>query len=263
MQDLVGPRLSRLGQPRAGHEVYLPGEDSEDDQSSYGVPLDIETPPDTGLHQPVESLIEDSSPRDVGSALDFESHLDDGSIQGDEMPQSDGAHRQDDTDHHQSDDSHQSNDMAWRDPWFKLVEEYTSRKLTIDQDKLPALAGLAATIARKTGDAYFAGLWKSSFLGGLNWSVDVREPSHHCEDPGHDAALPPPSKSAVRWPSHYRAPSWSWASFDAKLKYGLLEQTGQALATVLDVGIAVEKNNPYGRVKGGFMKVKVCTTCCG
>ncbi|PQE23216.1 heterokaryon incompatibility protein [Rutstroemia sp. NJR-2017a BVV2] len=47
--------------------------------------------------------------------------------------------------------------------WMGLVVKYTSRRLTKDSDKLPAISGIARTIAERTSDEYFAGLWKSYF----------------------------------------------------------------------------------------------------
>lgn len=41
----------------------------------------------------------------------------------------------------------------------------------MEQDKLPALSCFANLIATTTGDKYFAGLWKSSFLVGLTWFI--------------------------------------------------------------------------------------------
>jgi hypothetical protein len=98
--------------------------------------------------------------------------------------------------------------INWRE-WSKLIDEYTGHRLAVGQDKLPALSGLANSIASCTGDTYHTGLWRSNILFGLYWSVKSFEPHHQCDDPEHDAVMPPASKSAVKFPSGYRAPSWS------------------------------------------------------
>jgi len=93
--------------------------------------------------------------------------------------------------------------------WHKLVEEYTVRSLTRDQDKLPALSGLANLVAEKTGDGYAAGLWKRNIIQDLFWSVEIVKPSHKCDDPEHNATMPPVTKASVKRLTQYRAPSWS------------------------------------------------------
>ncbi|KAI1391819.1 heterokaryon incompatibility protein-domain-containing protein [Hypoxylon trugodes] len=69
--------------------------------------------------------------------------------------------------------------------WPEVVKHYTARSLTHEQDKLPALSGLAQIYHEATGDTYLAGLWKASLPGSL------------------------------LWPRAFRAPSWSWASLDS------------------------------------------------
>lgn len=93
--------------------------------------------------------------------------------------------------------------------WHKLVHEYTAQNLTRDQDKLPALSGLANSIAAKTGDGYVAELWKRDIIKDLFWSIKIVKPWHHCDDPEHDTMVSPAAKSSVKRPTQYPAPSWS------------------------------------------------------
>lgn len=46
----------------------------------------------------------------------------------------------------------------WRGGWLSFIEEYSRRHLTVEQDKLPAISGIARSLARRTRDRYFAGL---------------------------------------------------------------------------------------------------------
>ena len=78
--------------------------------------------------------------------------------------------------------------------WKDHVSEYSRRKLTRDDDKLPAFTGLAAEFARSTGFRYLAGLWQETLLVDLLWHVS---PPSRC------------SRLQTR-----RAPSWSWASVE-------------------------------------------------
>lgn len=51
--------------------------------------------------------------------------------------------------------------------WQLIVEDYMSRSLTQEMDKLPALSGLAAAYQSITGYDYMMGLWKQSLLEDL------------------------------------------------------------------------------------------------
>ncbi|KAF2185337.1 HET-domain-containing protein, partial [Zopfia rhizophila CBS 207.26] len=83
--------------------------------------------------------------------------------------------------------------------WAAIVNQYTTRRLTFEKDRLPALSGLARTIQEETGDEYLAGLWKRDLGEDLLWKVDVLL--------AHEA-------SEWRRPAQYRAPSWSWAAIE-------------------------------------------------
>jgi hypothetical protein len=80
-------------------------------------------------------------------------------------------------------------EKAWEYNWLRLVEDYTSRHLTREDDNLPALAGVAKFIHRATSSTYLAGHWRSSILETLCWKVDVLEPDYVCSDTEHDALL--------------------------------------------------------------------------
>lgn len=80
------------------------------------------------------------------------------------------------------------NELAFR--WRNIVQEYTKLDLTIDDDVLPAISGLARQMERYRKDQYFAGLWKNSFVRDLMWKISTSE------------------LRARTW----RAPTWSWAS---------------------------------------------------
>lgn len=82
--------------------------------------------------------------------------------------------------------------------WYKIVADYSSRVITYEEDKLPALAGLAIEYGKASGKTYLAGLWKESLLDDLLWRQGKFEYSN--EEP--------------LTPAKYRAPSWSWASVD-------------------------------------------------
>ncbi|KAH9218836.1 heterokaryon incompatibility protein-domain-containing protein, partial [Leptodontidium sp. 2 PMI_412] len=93
------------------------------------------------------------------------------------------------------------------DSWYRVVSKYSTRRLTHDCDKLPAIAGLAASIKRVQNSTYLAGLWAEDFQRGLAWYIESGR--HNCspDDAGNFEELP-----LSRASSAYIAPSWSWAS---------------------------------------------------
>ncbi|PQE09061.1 heterokaryon incompatibility protein [Rutstroemia sp. NJR-2017a BVV2] len=82
--------------------------------------------------------------------------------------------------------------------WRKSIEFYSMRMFTNDSDKLRAISGCAQWIKTKTNDVYMAGLWQSDLRTQLFWYSDDRESSSQ---------------------STYRAPSWSWASVNGRVKF--------------------------------------------
>jgi hypothetical protein len=83
------------------------------------------------------------------------------------------------------------------DYWYAIVEQYISRSLTYSTDRLPAISGIAKTIAAVTNYTYIAGLWREDLLRSLCWQIGI-------------------GRTRVRRPRQYIAPSWSWASIEKK-----------------------------------------------
>jgi hypothetical protein len=120
----------------------------------------------------------------------------------------------------------------WRGGWLSHIQSYSHRNLTKDTDKLPALSGLATLIANRTGDEYFAGLWRNHAIEDMHWRVytqeEVRQGVMTMEADGFTLFYPDtrgmkcvygPKLYDVVIPASYRAPSWSWASLDTNIKF--------------------------------------------
>ncbi|PVI05745.1 HET-domain-containing protein, partial [Periconia macrospinosa] len=91
-----------------------------------------------------------------------------------------------------------SEEMHWLDnSWRSLVERYTQTQLTYKSDRLPALAGLAKTWAKVSGDRYIAGCWMKNLPLSLLWTTDLRTESTEL----------------------LQRPSWSWVSFDGPVRF--------------------------------------------
>lgn len=111
--------------------------------------------------------------------------------------------------------------------WQKIIEAYSRCDLTEEKDKLVALSGLANEIMAATGDVYLAGLWKSELLRQLVWA-SVRDIHTHRS-------------------SHFRAPSWSWASLEGEVQFGNVSDEAP-LAQVSEVHGKTVEDNPTGEV---------------
>lgn len=119
--------------------------------------------------------------------------------------------------------------------WWKIVSEYSKKELTYEIDVLPALSGLASLIHTATGDQYLAGIWRSDLPEALRWvpeSPDWRS-------------------------STYLAPTWSWASCKKSCPITYLASTDvQYRAKVLDAGVSLAGENPFGSVSDAFLKIE-------
>ncbi|KAK1675106.1 hypothetical protein BDP55DRAFT_715727, partial [Colletotrichum godetiae] len=86
--------------------------------------------------------------------------------------------------------------------WAGILRQYTMRRLSKEEDKLPALSGLAQLYHQLKRDTYLAGLWKASLPHCLCWYNTAQAGTY-------------PMKLGIgRRSQTTRAPSWSWASLD-------------------------------------------------
>ena len=78
--------------------------------------------------------------------------------------------------------------------WYSMMELYLRCGLTFEKDRLPAIAGLAASFQHVSQSAYCAGVWANSVHQGLIWT--------------HKTRVSEPAPQNENGPS---PPSWSWA----------------------------------------------------
>jgi hypothetical protein len=99
--------------------------------------------------------------------------------------------------------------LSKRHKWDALVGAYSRRKLSVKTDKLLAISGLAAALAKLLPeDEYLAGLWRGNLLKGLAWMPK--------------RASPPPPLRREQWPPAFEdveIPSWSWAAHDGEISF--------------------------------------------
>ncbi|MCJ1430012.1 hypothetical protein MMC29_007927 [Sticta canariensis] len=130
--------------------------------------------------------------------------------------------------------------------WRHIISEYTSRKLTKESDRFPALSGVASKLQAFTQDTYLGGLWKNDLLKSLLWQTES----------------PLPLSSA------YRAPSFSWASVSGSVVYNITplhhtitpspepSPSSEASISLLDAKCTTRGLNPWGEVSDGFIKLR-------
>ncbi|KAF7675980.1 hypothetical protein GT037_005485 [Alternaria burnsii] len=132
--------------------------------------------------------------------------------------------------------------------WDSLINNYGHRSVTFDKDRLSAIAGLARIVGEALQDQYLAGLWRRDLLEGLMWYSSSPTMAR-----GLDVYL-----QNVRQ-RNYVAPSWSWAACQ---DVGSTRSSDQYLrrithrATVVDVGVETDSENPYGQISGGFLRIR-------
>lgn len=108
--------------------------------------------------------------------------------------------------------------------WYELVEEFSSRNLTVDADILPAIAGAALcfrTLAGRdqtsTGKiTYVAGLWDEDLHRGLFWGARIKKQRDTRVLRSFDFhRLSKPTSPS----SQTCFPSWSWASVRGQVQF--------------------------------------------
>jgi hypothetical protein len=125
--------------------------------------------------------------------------------------------------------------------WTTLVSTYSERSLTVETDRLPALSGIASTIADVSKSTYIAGLWKEDLLQGLFWSRST--------------------PSEVSLPGVYRGPTFSWARVDGPVYCSNRdrdwdEKEPEFKVEVLDADATVDGKNPFGRLTHAQIKIR-------
>ncbi len=83
--------------------------------------------------------------------------------------------------------------------WKLLVARFTHRQLTIESDRILAIAGLAEKYSAIFPGRYLAGIWNFWLPYDLLWLVPEPLPGDK--------------------PQKYQAPSWSWAAVNGPIKF--------------------------------------------
>ncbi|KAF4982268.1 hypothetical protein FZEAL_2054 [Fusarium zealandicum] len=122
--------------------------------------------------------------------------------------------------------------------WHKVVENYSKRRLSKPRDKLPAVSAIAATVQKRTGSEYVAGLWKNNIDLDLLWRA---------------------ARPSGQLKSEYKAPTFSWASMDGEVDYYCFrngKHPYQKTSAVLAIEANPRPSAPLGCVDGGQIVIR-------
>lgn len=148
--------------------------------------------------------------------------------------------------------------------WYNLLEQYTERHLTIEDDRLPAIGALAQTFHTILNEQYCAGLWRGDLLSGLLWSIKRGSRSSALPGTyvqrvwfrilGHKEKKPktaPALETPTAVTSKNCAPSWSWvgSDFSVGLNWPCQDDDLDYLARVIGVDIHSKSQNHFGRLE--------------
>jgi hypothetical protein len=147
-----------------------------------------------------------------------------------------------------AEEKEQEGRYRWID-WYQMVEEYSTRQLTKDDDRLVALGGLARLVAQSTKSNYVAGIWETGLVEGLMWARKSRDQQLH-------------------QPGAFSAPSWSWASIAGPVRFLMYSWHDRAqwksrysdfepLVKYQDCHIAPKSmEDAFGRLDGGRLTLR-------
>lgn len=127
--------------------------------------------------------------------------------------------------------------------WCRIVEEYTSRRLTHHGDVFAALAGIAGAMRDKYEAVYCAGLWDFDPYTGLLWQRVDSDTLERLDDvPGVSGA----------------PPSWSWLGVKGRVLFNrgdcnLMEPDAEVINYEAHTR---DGDDEFGRVVSGWMRLE-------
>lgn len=134
------------------------------------------------------------------------------------------------------------------DAWHRIVEQYSTRELTMPGDKLPAISGIASKIRKATHSEYIAGLWKGNLAFDLLWQ----------------RTTPTRSDDGLHALETWRAPSFSWSSLNAPVTYHTPDdderETVSSTIDLMSSSVVLAGLNALGTVSDASLTLRGPTT---
>lgn len=133
--------------------------------------------------------------------------------------------------------------------WYKIIREFTTRRLTYATDTFCALGGIARVFKESYRCGYVAGIWENDIPTGLLWQR-VGE--------------------LVGGPTEFTVPSWSWLSVKGTVMFnrGVHNQITayngkvRALADVVGFEVPTIDGDEFNQVNGGYLRLQASLIAC-
>lgn len=170
--------------------------------------------------------------------------------------------------HSSNEDPAPDGSMAIRAEWYGILEDYSSRFMTQEMDKLPALSGVAARFTAKfRGDEYHAGVFRQHLPAALLWRSKGVDTGFSTDAITHTVQRY--SAFRPRRSMEYRAPSWSWAAVDGAISYDSqrLDNAGGSRPSprlsanriplhVIEVQTFRSTSDPFGAISSSSLRIR-------
>ena len=128
--------------------------------------------------------------------------------------------------------------------WWSIVEDFSTRSLTFDSDRLVAISAIARQIQNPYLGTYLGGFWQKDHLTQLLWTMSLQDT--------YGSSWP-----LLRRPEYYIAPSWPWASFMGPIdRPSGLGEFETYVAEILNVECQHAREDPYGQLLSGALQIK-------
>ncbi|RDL29918.1 uncharacterized protein BP5553_10545 [Venustampulla echinocandica] len=130
-----------------------------------------------------------------------------------------------------------------RDAWRLVANDYSRRNITYLEDRLPAIAGVAALL-QTSEYQYIAGIWNQPSAGHKNLLFELL-----------DWEVSSPHGK----PAMYIAPSWSWLSVNNQIKFTPIVDSREFIAKaelIACTAVAFDEAAPLARVQSGVLQLR-------
>ncbi len=125
--------------------------------------------------------------------------------------------------------------------WERVVEEFTTRALTISHDRPLAISGIAQLFGSVLKEQYLVGFWRCWLVPHLSWRIVYKSGA---------------KQGRERRPEIYQGPSWSWMSVNGPVSFSATS-TDKTCAKLIraDVSLGDERAS-FGSVSSGLLTLQ-------
>lgn len=133
--------------------------------------------------------------------------------------------------------------------WKAIMHDYSERELSSFEDRLPALAGIAAELAAVWGDTYLAGFWRRTIVQCLGWRRTNRKIRYPDYGPQKDLF-----EGVIDRARRTESPTWSWAT---ALYPVTIDELSEPDSQLVGSGVQpMSKRSPFGQVKSAYIALE-------